>query len=258
MITNILLADDSEAIQKVIKIAFSGYNVCFHAASTFVDATELSRQTSLDLIIADAQLTGTHKPTDFHDLLSLAPKAAIILLEGSYDKIDRTSFEKVGLTHFIKKPFESNHLIAYIKSHFKLNLTRGHSIDNTNYIPTPPTPTDQIAGLNGQDLIPPPPPSELLRAKEEPAIPPLPPLPINNPQDIKTDTHPFRASKEKGTYQKKVAADWEIIIRQELEKLLPVMIEQFCRNNFEPIAKRVIKSELQRLAEERLRHIIDN
>ena|GEM_PF-3339467 len=107
-----LVIDDSSTIQRVIKLAFQGYDVHINEADSCQDAAREIMQGQPALIIADAALGGVQGVQDFLALKAQAPQAPFIILEGSYDNIDEAQFRGAGFRHFLKKPFDASQLLS--------------------------------------------------------------------------------------------------------------------------------------------------
>ena len=97
----ILVADDSSTIQKVIKIAFSKYPVEIVEAGSYIEALSAVGKQAPDMLIIDASLPGAHGPDDFAKLKSSSQDAPLLLLVGTYEKVDEDSFKAVGLEEFL-------------------------------------------------------------------------------------------------------------------------------------------------------------
>ncbi len=109
----VLLADDSVTIQKVIKITL---------ANQPYDITECSSEDELfkklpliqpKIVFLDFNLSEKYTGYDLcSKILELVPSAKILLLLGTFDTVDDAAMEKCGATDKIVKPFDSNKFIA--------------------------------------------------------------------------------------------------------------------------------------------------
>ncbi|MBM4253865.1 MAG: response regulator [Deltaproteobacteria bacterium] len=145
---NLLVADDSVTIQKVIRIAFHRLPVELVEAASLIEALAAVGNKKPDAIIIDASLPGARGPDDFARLRNEAGGVPMLLLIGSYDGVDEASLGHVGFAKVLKKPFESTDIVAAV---------------------------DQLLGLHAAPTPPPPP----MRAP--PSAPPtsLPPKPLS-------------------------------------------------------------------------------
>jgi CheY-like chemotaxis protein len=107
-----LVIDDSSTIQRVIKLAFQGYDVVISEADSCQEAGREIMSHPPSLVIADAALGGVQGVQDFLALKAQAPQAPFIILEGSYDNIDEAQFRAAGFQHFLKKPFDGAQLLS--------------------------------------------------------------------------------------------------------------------------------------------------
>ena len=116
MTRRILVADDSSTIQKVIKIAFSQYEIELVEAASYFEALNLLREAKPgpEALILDASLPGVKGPQDFQKLRSRANQAPVLLLAGSYESIDEGAFQGYGFKHFLKKPFDSSEIVRVV------------------------------------------------------------------------------------------------------------------------------------------------
>lgn len=113
----ILLADDSITIQKVIALTFAGEDYKITAVSNGADAVTKAREIRPDIILADVvmpQKNGYEVTTEIKndpDLRSIP----VLLLAGTFEPFDEEEAKKVGADGFIIKPFESQALISKVK-----------------------------------------------------------------------------------------------------------------------------------------------
>ncbi|MBM4252860.1 MAG: response regulator [Deltaproteobacteria bacterium] len=144
---NLLVADDSVTIQKVIRIAFHRLPVELVEAASLIEALATVGRARPDAIIVDASLPGVRRPEDFARLRAEAGGVPMLLLIGSYDGVDEAALSQIGFAKVLKKPFESTDIVAAI---------------------------DQLLGLHA----PPPPPPPMRAAPSGPPTS-LPPKPLS-------------------------------------------------------------------------------
>lgn len=111
MSKRLLVIDDSTTIQKVVKLAFAPFEIEVFAANSYIEAISESSYTDIEMVIADASLPGIKGASDYQ-LLQQKLAVPFVILVGSYDTIDRTSFQSLGFTHFLEKPFDASDLIS--------------------------------------------------------------------------------------------------------------------------------------------------
>lgn len=107
----ILVADDSTPIQKVIRIAFSKYQVDIVTAGSLVEAIKEAERTKPEFVIVDASLPGISTGSDFSKLVSKTANAAVVVLMGTYDSVREADIRSAGLSTILKKPFDAMELL---------------------------------------------------------------------------------------------------------------------------------------------------
>jgi CheY-like chemotaxis protein len=153
-----LVIDDSSTIQRVIKLAFQGYDVVISEADSCQEAAREIMSHTPSLVIADAALGGVQGVQDFLNLKAQAPQAPFIILEGSYDNIDEAQFRAAGFQHFLKKPFDGAQLLSITRQALGRALPyRGEAaIAASSGVSSAPAP--QAHAQPGMAMPPPPPP----------------------------------------------------------------------------------------------------
>jgi CheY-like chemotaxis protein len=109
----IYVADDSAAIQKVVRLAFSGLPFEIHDAESLISLGSMIQHFRPDLVLADPKLTGIGTPNDLHNVVQNIP---VVLLVGSYDSIDEEEWKNAGFPVQLKKPFGGKALIDLVQS----------------------------------------------------------------------------------------------------------------------------------------------
>lgn len=110
---NILVADDSQIIQKAVAITFAGQDVQVTFASNGQDALQKAKQLKPDVILADTFMPGS----DGYQLCQSIKNdpslknASVLLLAGTSQPYDEVKGSSSGADGFIFKPFESQALI---------------------------------------------------------------------------------------------------------------------------------------------------
>lgn len=105
----ILIADSSEAIQRVMQLSFAPHGIDVIFASNYPEALKKSREA--DLIIVDIQLPATPNQ---QELSKLGANVPLILLCSSYLKVDKVNLQEQGFQEFLDKPFEHQHLLQCV------------------------------------------------------------------------------------------------------------------------------------------------
>ncbi len=109
----VLLADDSITIQKVIKITLANqpYDIteCSSEAELFQKLTVVQPK----IVFLDFNLSENFTGYDLcSKIKSILPSTKILLLLGTFDTVDDAAMEKCGASDKIVKPFDSNKFIA--------------------------------------------------------------------------------------------------------------------------------------------------
>jgi len=108
-----ILVADSLTIQKVVKIIFSRHDCEVVGAASLMEATSELARAPVELIVADAALSGVRSPADLAHLANSAGKPVpVVLLVGSYEAINETQFADAGISTIVRKPFEGADLLA--------------------------------------------------------------------------------------------------------------------------------------------------
>lgn len=113
----ILLADDSITIQKVIALTFAGEDYKITAVDNGVDALAKARELRPDIILADVvmpQKNGYEVSAEIKNDPELK-NIPVLLLAGTFEPFDEDEAKKVGADAYIIKPFESQALVQKVK-----------------------------------------------------------------------------------------------------------------------------------------------
>ncbi len=126
----IIVADDSTAIQKVVKIAFASFASEVAMVQNFSELKSQLVVDEWDLVIADASLPGLVEKEDFSQLENLVQERPLILLAGSYDTVDLSALENSKINyHIVRKPFDASELINIVKLNLPKALFEQPKID---------------------------------------------------------------------------------------------------------------------------------
>ena len=126
MSINILLADDSITIQKVIGIIFGGEEYSLTIVDNGTAVLDKARQTDPDILLIDALMPGM-SGYEVCELIRATPalsKKPILLLTGSFEPFDEDKASSCGADAFIAKPFESQQIITKVKELCELGAAR--------------------------------------------------------------------------------------------------------------------------------------
>jgi len=122
----LVLADDSTTIQKVIQLSFAEEDFEIRTFSNGTGALEHIRNYGGDIVLADISLPHL----DGYDLcreIRQDPRTAglpVVLLSGTFEPFDAERALEVGYTSLLVKPFETSKLVDLVK---KLVSRAGHA-----------------------------------------------------------------------------------------------------------------------------------
>lgn len=169
----ILLADDSITIQKVIALTFAGEDYKITAVDNGLDAIAKARELRPDIILADVvmpQKNGYEVSTEIKNDPELK-NIPVLLLAGTFEPFDEDEAKKVGADGFIIKPFESQALIQKVKD---LIARRAGGAGAAPPQPTAPRAVQPVA-VSVPPTAPPAAPV-IPKAPVQPVSAPIPPL----------------------------------------------------------------------------------
>lgn len=112
----VLLADDSLTIQKVIKITLANQPYDITDVSSEDELFQKLPQVQPKLVFLDFNLSEKYTGYELTSKIkSISPSTKVLLLLGTFDTVDDNSMEKCGASDKIVKPFDSNKFIAICK-----------------------------------------------------------------------------------------------------------------------------------------------
>ncbi len=114
---NLLLADDSITIQKVVGITFANEDYKVTSVDNGEDAINKARELRPDVILADVVMPRKNG-YEVCEAVKGDPglrSIPVLLLAGTFEDFDEARARQVRADGFIAKPFESQALIAKVK-----------------------------------------------------------------------------------------------------------------------------------------------
>lgn len=113
MAYNVLVADDSLTIQKVVSITLSNGDFKLVESLNESDLVAKASSQTFDLILVDFNLSESKSGYDLcKEVHKLAPQTPIMAMLGTFDTVDDSSLRDAGILDKIVKPFESEKFIA--------------------------------------------------------------------------------------------------------------------------------------------------
>ena len=262
-VPRVLVGDDSETIQKVVRIALARHPVKIEVSTSWADAA-VKMGSGISLLLLDVNLPGVGSdPAKLKEVVASAGAVPVVVMQGSHDRsLSEAALSDCGIVHVIQKPFDSNELIALV-----IRLAGSPSVvEAVAEIPfeiggLPPLPADLVdASRKGKKVYDvasagassmasgaaPHVAPEFLFSMGAPPPPP-PPLSVFNKA-------PPAAAPQKSEISESESARPG---GDEMAKQVRQAVEAYCERHFRSLAIEVISAELRRLAEEKARHLVD-
>lgn len=126
---NVLLADDSLTIQKVIALTLEGLNLSLSICKTKAGLAAHLAENEYDILLIDYGMAENTSGVDFvKELMQQHPRIKILPLLGTLDADDQSLLAEIGIEQTVVKPFDGNTLVAAIEALW------GNSITDTNQL----------------------------------------------------------------------------------------------------------------------------
>src|SRR5262245_58819867 len=115
---NLLVADDSLTIRKVIGMIFSTEDFQVHAVDNGIDAIHKTRELRPDVVLADVMMPGKSGYDVCHALKAdpATQDIPVVLLAGTFEAFDENRARAARADDHITKPFESQVLLDKVKA----------------------------------------------------------------------------------------------------------------------------------------------
>lgn len=169
--SRLLVADDSETIQKVVRIALGRQPVKVEVASSWPEASA-KLQEGVALLLLDPNLPGVDASEEkIRDVVRAAGKTPVLVMIGSHEKsVSDEALKECGIAETIHKPFDSSELVSLVMrlvesaggSIGEVNRAVDQSVDKsaTPVLPDSSFGTETVT-VSGSGFTPPPPPPDL-------------------------------------------------------------------------------------------------
>jgi CheY-like chemotaxis protein len=150
----LLVADDSLTIRKVIGMVFAVEDVSITFVDNGIDAVARARELKPDCVLADVLMPGK-SGYEVCEALKADPATAairVLLLAGNFEPFDEARARAVRADDFIVKPFESQALIDKVRALVGLPAgipppARSYAVASTEPAPFAPRPRAPMAGM---------------------------------------------------------------------------------------------------------------
>jgi CheY-like chemotaxis protein len=264
-LAHVLVADDSETIQKVVKIALARQPLKVDVAASW-DEAKARILPGVGVILLDANLPGINGDiAKIKEALKQADSVPVVVMQGSHDRtLSDADLSAAGVQRTLQKPFDSAELIRLVTA-----LTGAFDIAPAP-APAPALSLDPEIGLDLQlDGLPPLPPDLLDPSRKG-----------KKAFEIAEETRPFGTS---GAIPPPVASSFSpppppppassvksasapgpmpvnlppLPVDAVTTQAIREAVMEYCQKHFKEVAVEVISAELRRLAEERARHLVD-
>lgn len=116
MSRNILLADDSLTIQKVVELTFMEGDFEVEAVGDGDEALAKLESRQFDVVIADVHMPGADGFEICRQAKERYPETPVLLLVGTFEPFEEESAREVGADAYLKKPFDSQELMRLVES----------------------------------------------------------------------------------------------------------------------------------------------
>jgi CheY-like chemotaxis protein len=150
----LLVADDSLTIRKVIGMVFAVEDVSITYVDNGSDAVARAREMKPDCVLADVLMPGK-SGYEVCEALKADPTTAsirVLLLAGNFEPFDEARARAVRADDFIVKPFESQALIDKVRAQLGLPAgipppSRSYAVATADPAPFAPRPRAPMAGM---------------------------------------------------------------------------------------------------------------
>jgi len=117
MAKEILLADDSVTIQKVVELTFMDEDYRVTAVSNGDEAVARLAQASdpPNLVIADVHMPGLNGYQVCRQVKGARPGTPVLLLVGTFEPFSKEEYAACGADGYLKKPFDSQELLRQVE-----------------------------------------------------------------------------------------------------------------------------------------------
>ena len=126
MTLRLLIADDNEATQKMVRLAFAGEDVVIESVSSGDAALEMLKGFRPDAALIDVVMPG-YSGYEVCELIRHDPEFAsipVILLSGAFDNFDEDEAARVRANGHLTKPFNPSEMITLVEKFLPDSMVR--------------------------------------------------------------------------------------------------------------------------------------
>lgn len=119
MIKNLLLVEDDTDLRDYLKELLADHGYCIHLAAKGVEALNIAKKTSPDLVILDLGLPDVDGESVCGQIKKNYPETPVIILTAKDGVSNIVHGLDIGADDYITKPFDSDELLARIKARLR-------------------------------------------------------------------------------------------------------------------------------------------
>lgn len=128
MSAKILVADDSQTIQKVVSMTLAGEDFDLIECRDASSLDGLLKKSSFDLILLDYNLSSQSSGAEvLGSIRKIHPDIPIVLMVGIFDSINEADLNEFSIAEKLVKPFNNQRLIQICR-----DLTEGHVLESSS------------------------------------------------------------------------------------------------------------------------------
>ena len=144
---NLLLADDSVTIQRVIELTFADEDIQVTAVSDGEQAIQRLEAAPPDIVLADIGMPGRNG-YEVAQFIKQSPRLAhipVVLLTGAFEPVDQARAAEAGCDGVLAKPFEPQLVIGRVKELLARRRPAAAGVTGASGVPSSAPPQEQWA-----------------------------------------------------------------------------------------------------------------
>jgi CheY-like chemotaxis protein len=144
---NLLLADDSVTIQRVIELTFADEDIQVTAVSDGEQAIQRLEAAPPDIVLADIGMPGRNG-YEVAQFIKQSPRLAhipVVLLTGAFEPVDQARAAEAGCDGVLAKPFEPQLVIGRVKELLARRRPAAAGATGASAVPSSASPQEQWA-----------------------------------------------------------------------------------------------------------------
>jgi DNA-binding response OmpR family regulator len=121
-VEEILVVEDSRAMQKALRRLFESDSLQVHVASDGIEALTLFREHTPTAVILDLKLPGRSGKELCREFKTLAPQVPIVVVSANSEVEDKVLLLELGADDYVTKPFSPKELLARVRRAIRRGL----------------------------------------------------------------------------------------------------------------------------------------